>query len=165
MDVKVNSFPPTEQAKGGDCSTAEKEEVTQEMEGNNGAEERTNNDVGLQPPKDLALLKNGAKSLKFGRFKNLVEDGWLTREDFEEMTNVREVVIPNRGKVIQFLQYEKERKPVNIKALGITDVKSIQDGRVWGHSKLGKLSSLVKQNTSQRATEYTCHKCKGSLLD
>ena len=160
----LNSVLPAEQAKGGDCSTAEKEVMTQEMDGKNGTEERTNNDVGHQPPKDLELLKNGSiKGLTYGRFKNLVENGWLTREDFDKMTNVREVVIPKRGKVIQFLQHEKERKPVNIKSLGIFDVRSVQEGKVWGHSKLGRLSSLVKQNVSQRGTEYTCNMCKETL--
>ena len=139
----------------------EKEKITQKTDDVRETKEQMDNNGELLPPNDLALLKSGAslslEGLSYRRFKNLVESGWLTREDFDNMANVREVVIPNRGKVIQFLQYKKSRGHVNIKALDINDVRS---SHAIMEKRLGKLSLLVKQNTSQRRTEYTCHPCE-----
>ena len=120
-------------------------------------------DINLEPrpPKDLANLKTEAfsGSIPLWKFKKLMEDGWLTREDLVKIPNVREVINPNRGNVIQFLATYKKRGLVNIKGLDLGDVRSIQDFETWAASKLGKLSLLVKENVSQRGTEYTCHKC------
>ena len=49
---------------------------------------------------------------------------------------------------------------MNIKTLGTNDLRCIQDCKGWGNTKLGRFSDLVKQNISQRGTEYTCHQCK-----
>ena len=169
---ELNSSTPTKQAKGGDTdnidpSSGEKKKTTRKTDDVRETKEQMDKNGELLPPNDLALLKNGnslsLEGLSCRRFKSLVEDGWLTREDFDNMANVREVLIPNRGKVIQFLQYEKSRGPVNIKALDINDVRSIHDISMWRKSQMGRLSGLVKQNTSQRGTEYTCHQCEQKL--
>ena len=154
------SMSPTEQAKGGDRfgpSFGEKEEMTQKTDRR--TKEQMNKNDKLLPSKNGALNK-ASKELSFKKFKNLVENGLLSKEDFDKMDNVREVVIPNRGKVIQFLQYEKSKGSVNIKALDINDLRNVQDCGFWGNTGLGRLSDLVKQNISQRGTEYFCHQCK-----
>ena len=161
----VNSDEPEEPtvdsflfAKGDDSCEEKMEDKVADDEN---TEKQLNNNLELRPPKDLENLKTEAFSgrIAFWKFKKLIEDGWLTREDLAKMVNVREVMITNRGNVVQFLGGYKVRGLVNIKGLDLGDVRSAEAFDTWAASKFGKLSFLVKQNVSQRGTEYTCHQC------
>ena len=153
-----------QQKKGGDSSSlifAKKELMVKELDDGECTEKQLSNTLEVRPPKDLADLKTEAFSgcIAFWKFKKLIEDGWLTKEDLAKMVNVREVMITNRGNVVQFLGGYKVRGLVNIKGLDLGDVRSAEAFDTWAASKFGKLSFLVKQNVSQRGTEYTCHQC------
>jgi len=62
----------------------------------------------------------GRANISFYRFKRLMEDGHLKKEDLVMMRNVRVVQVPGRGEVVQFMQTkEKDFNKINIKELGL----------------------------------------------
>lgn len=121
-------------------------------------------DLDLRHPtgKELHQIKQGIKKVSFNYFKILVEHGILKNGDFANMMSVREVNVPGRGEVIQFLESTmKDHNKINLKELGIDDVVSCDAKKSKKSSKnpFNSVHNVVYHLVSKQGLVFTCGHC------
>lgn len=115
---------------------------------------------------DVRDIIAGKAYVHFRRLKSLMEHGHLKKKDLAKMRNARVVQVPGKGEVVQFLtSSRRDFNKINLKELGLNDVKVV--GAAWGRRifALTQLPSLIREMIRKKGAIFRCNTCRTTHAD